>query len=527
MSAQSASTSQSQHLVCRVAEANSGLSRNYPGLLASLGCAAFLLFSAPAFSAAVAPNLGTANNFVVLGTNSTPTSGTVTCTNSTISGDVGTTAGSITNTGCTIAPAPTTPVAAGVVTDFNNAYSNLDSQNPVCDFVLSSTPATATLSPGVYCFTAGATMNSVIFTLSGPSTGIWVFKIGTGGTGSLTGNSFQVALTGGAQACNVYWRTAQAATMTDSNFLGTILSGSTVTMTRGTFTGRAQATTNATVTDVGGTVAFSACALATPTLTTQVSPSAAVPVGTTISDTATLAGGNSPTGSITFNLYGPNDATCTNPAAFTSTVPVAGNGNYFPPAGFLTVTPGTYRWIANYSGDSNNSAITNACNGVNENVVVAAIPLAITTLASQTSPATIVTLGTPISDTATLSGGAAPTGTISFNLYGPNDLTCTSAPIFTSSVPVSGNGAYFSPSFTPSALGVYRWIANYSGDANNTATANFCNAANENVLVVAAPVITQIPTVSDAALLLLALLLGMLGLLAVKRSSKKRNGMLS
>ncbi|MGZ5065488.1 MAG: IPTL-CTERM sorting domain-containing protein [Usitatibacter sp.] len=428
---------------------------------------------------------------------------------------MGTTAGSITNTGCTIAPAPTAPVAGGVVTDFNNAYSNLNTQNPTCDFVLSSTPATATLAPGVYCFTAGATMNSVIFTLSGPPTGIWVFKVGTGGTGSLTGNSFQVLMSGGGQACNVYWRTAQAATMTNSDFLGTILSGSTVTLSGGTFTGRAMATTDATLTGVGGSVAFSACALVTPTLTTQVN-SAAVVVGATITDTATLSGGAAPTGTITFNLYGPNDLTCTGAVIATSTLAVAGNGNYVS-GGFLTAIPGTYRWIANYSGDANNSPIVNACNGVNENVVVAAPALAITTLPTQASPGTTVTIGQPISDTATLSGGAAPTGTITFNLYGPNDLTCTGAPISTSTATVSGNGSYSSTSFTPLALGVYRWIANYGGDANNAATANFCNASNERVLVVAVPSLANIPTLSEWGMIILAGLLALLGFVAVRR----------
>ena len=494
------------------------MKRKFSSLLASAAFAAFLLVSAPVLAQAVAPTLGTASNFVVLGTNSVPTSGTVTCTNSTINGNVGTTAGSITNTGCTIAPAPTTPVAAGVVTDFNNAYSNLNTQNPVCDFVLSSTPATATLAPGVYCFTSGATMNSVIFTLSGPPTGIWVFKVGTSGTGSLTGNSFQVLMSGGAQACNVYWRTAQAATMTDSNFLGTVLSGSTATLTRGTFTGRAMATTNATLTDVGGSVAFAACALTTPTLTTQVN-SAAVLVGANITDTATLAGGNAPTGNITFNLYGPNDATCSGAAAATSVVVVGGNGNYVSPP-FLTVLPGTYRWIASYSGDINNSPIVGACNGPNENVVVAAPALAITTLSTQALPGTTVTLGQPISDSATLAGGVAPTGTITFNLYGPNDLNCTAAPIATSTAIVSGNGVYTSASFTPSALGVYRWIANYGGDAGNTATANFCNAPNERVLVVAAAPAGNIPTLSEWAMIILAGLLALFGFVAVRRQAR-------
>jgi hypothetical protein len=50
-------------------------------------------------------------------------------------------------------------------------------------------------------------------------------------------------------------------------------------------------------------------------------------------------------------------------------------------------------------------------------------------------------------------------------------------------VSVNGNGPYNSPNFTPSTAGTYRWIANYSGDANNDATHNLCNGANEDVIV--------------------------------------------
>ncbi len=46
---------------------------------------------------------------------------------------------------------------------------------------------------------------------------------------------------------------------------------------------------------------------------------------------------------------------------------------------------------------------------------------------------------------------------------------------------VNGNGAYTSDAFTPTTVGTYRWIANYSGDVNNNPTANACNGANESV----------------------------------------------
>lgn len=140
-----------------------------------------------------------------------------------------------------------------------------------------------------------------------------------------------------------------------------------------------------------------------------------------------------------------------------------------------------------------------------------------------------VTLGAAISDTATVSGGgigsAAPTGTITFNLYGPNDATCAGAAIFTSAVIVNGNGVYSSASSTPLAIGTYRWIANYGGDANNTATANTCNASNENVVVAAAvpPPLgggTGIPTLSERAMVMLAALLAIAGFAAMRRKER-------
>src|SRR5206468_1652570 len=48
---------------------------------------------------------------------------------------------------------------------------------------------------------------------------------------------------------------------------------------------------------------------------------------------------------------------------------------------------------------------------------------------------------------------------------------------------VNGNGTYVSPAIHVGSAGTYHWIANYGGDANNSATANTCNGANENVVV--------------------------------------------
>jgi hypothetical protein len=102
-----------------------------------------------------------------------------------------------------------------------------------------------------------------------------------------------------------------------------------------------------------------------------------------------------------------------------------------------------------------------------------------------TSATASVTLGASISDTATISGLVNPiAGTITFELYGPNDATCAGTNLVAGDAtftvgPVNANGAYASPTFTPLAVGTYRWIANYSGDANNAPTSNTCNGANE------------------------------------------------
>ena len=57
----------------------------------------------------------------------------------------------------------------------------------------------------------------------------------------------------------------------------------------------------------------------TPTLTTTAS--ASVSAGGQIGDVGHLTNGTNPGGTITFSLYGPDNATCGGSAIFTSTVP--------------------------------------------------------------------------------------------------------------------------------------------------------------------------------------------------------------
>jgi hypothetical protein len=515
MKAEAASTTRPQHVVRRVAEADSRFSRNYPVLLASLGFAALLWIPSTTW-AQVAPPLGIAQQFGALGN-----SGVTGATGSgvLVNGDVGSSpTPSISNFPPSSTVAPFIVHNTGVQPDGTvqqahadaiTAYTALQIQGP--GTVLPDNLAGAVLTSGIYSFTSGAPDLPATSTLTLNGPGVFVFNVGSSLTANVLSN-----VVGTADPCNIYWRVGTSATLNGTSFRGTVIANASITLGAGAnLVGRALAGTGATgaVTMAGSggnTIGGCSRVLGPTTLSTQASPS--VTLGATISDTAILSDGVNPTGTITFKLYGPNDATCTGAAIFTSTVPVNGNGTYASGL-FTPVLAGIYRWIANYSGDANNAGTANACNAANENMVVVAVGVAITTLTTQASPA--VPLGGAITDTATLSGGATPTGTITFDLYGPNDLTCAGAAIFTSTVPVNGNGAYPSASFAPTAEGTYRWIANYSGDANNAVTANTCNASNENVVV--GPLTAAIPTLSEWAMIMLAALLVLFGVAGIRR----------
>jgi len=80
-------------------------------------------------------------------------------------------------------------------------------------------------------------------------------------------------------------------------------------------------------------------------------------------DSLTLSGATSDAGgTVMFALFEPGDATCSGTAALTQTVTVNGNGTYGTTnSSFVASQPGTWRWMATYSGDNNNQSATSAC----------------------------------------------------------------------------------------------------------------------------------------------------------------------
>ena len=229
--------------------------------------------------------------------------------------------------------------------------------------------------------------------------------------------------------------------------------------------------------DANNAAATSSCASetvvmtkASPTIATT--PSVGGPIGTVLNDTATLSGGSSPTGGVTFNLYAPADTTCDLTPVYTQTVLVAPYGTN---PGFTSTASGTYHWTATYAGDANNNAVSSGCQ--DEPVTTNKSAPTITTTPSAGGP-----VGTVLNDTATLSGGSSPTGSITFNLYAPSDASCAAAPVYTNTATTAPYAT--TPGFTSNAAGVWHWTASYVGDANNSAATSSC--ASEAVTTSAA-----------------------------------------
>jgi hypothetical protein len=212
------------------------------------------------------------------------------------------------------------------------------------------------------------------------------------------------------------------------------------------------------------------------------SASQSVALGGAVHDTATLSGGSTPRGTITFRLYGQRDTSCSGSPVFTSIAHVNGNGDYTS-GSFSPTAPGAYRWVARYSGDAaNHPAGPTACGDSAELAVVrpADITPVVPAFSTTASPSTGV--GAPIHDVAHVSGGIDPGGTVTFELFGPTDTACSGQPLVTTTAPVSGNGNYTSATFVVQQAGTYRWVATYSGDALNTGVGpTTCGAGGETV----------------------------------------------
>ena len=176
----------------------------------------------------------------------------------------------------------------------------------------------------------------------------------------------------------------------------------------------------------------------------------------------TTLGGDA-TGTITFTLY---KSDCTTIATGTGTNPqpvsVSGNGTYN--ASFTPDAPGTYYWVATYSGDTPNTlaslASDSPCPDSNEDVVVRQIPTGVISKQDWIP-----------NDTATVSssvGNLAAGGSAVFELW--NTATCDGTKLYTQTVPVPGGSptAVVNTTNTGTGAGMLRISTDYADAANST-----------------------------------------------------------
>jgi len=140
--------------------------------------------------------------------------------------------------------------------------------------------------------------------------------------------------------------------------------------------------------DAGDEPAASMCGerMAETTVVPKATPTISVsgPLGGTAgspisasSISATLAEGSSPTGTITFTVFGPQSSppsSCASGGATVGTASVNGNGTYQPSAGFTPAAPGEYWWYASYGGSAGDEPADSACGELMAQTLVAAAP---------------------------------------------------------------------------------------------------------------------------------------------------------
>ena len=189
---------------------------------------------------------------------------------------------------------------------------------------------------------------------------------------------------------------------------------------------------------------------------------ASVPLNSVVHDSAsvgTQVGSLVIGGQVTYNFY--TGSACSGTPTWTDTVPVGSESKATD-----VLAAGEYRFQAVYLGDNNYSGSTSSCETL---TVGKAAPTLSTVLSADQVPVL-----TSVTDTATLSGGVNPTGKITFYVYPAGDAACSLSPIETFTVDVNGNSGYTSPTFTPSSVGVYQWVAAYGGDDNNKPASSNC-----------------------------------------------------
>jgi hypothetical protein len=188
-------------------------------------------------------------------------------------------------------------------------------------------------------------------------------------------------------------------------------------------------------------------------------------------DKATLKGTNvsKATGNVEYKVFA--DSECAEPVAEAGKVTVTGGS--VPSSSEVELPGGLYFWQAVYSGDSTHLGSSGVCGS---EIEVVREPTSLTTSLSgggKSGPEIEIPEGTPVFDTATLSGANASeaSGTVEYNVYA--DEECEELVAEAGAVEVSEGDVQVS-AVAHLPAGTYYWQANYFGDSINQPSTSTC-----------------------------------------------------
>lgn len=289
---------------------------------------AVLLCGAFPASAQIAPDLGDADGFAVLGGSAVTNTGGTVVTRSlgvwpsdTVTGFP---PGVVVDGTIHLADA----VAQAAQSSVTAAYLDLESQGcPAVNDLTGTNLGGLTLTEGVYCFDSSAQLTGTLtLDAQGDPNAVFIFQIAS----SLTTASGSSVLINGASECNVFWQVGSSATLgTTTSFMGSTLALTSITLNTGASVAGRTLARNGAVTLDTNSVDASACALEPPpvcppiTVLPETLPDATV--GEPYNETITATGGTAP---YTFTLSAgalPDGLTLTSAGELSGTPTTAGD----------------------------------------------------------------------------------------------------------------------------------------------------------------------------------------------------------
>lgn len=269
-------------------------------------------FNVSAAPLAVAPTLGSAASFGVLG------GSTVTNTGPTVvNGNLGLSPGSAVTgfpPGVIVSPGimhAGDALALQAQNDVTIAYNALTSQS--CNVNLTSQDLGGlTLTPGIYCFDTSAQLTGALtLDVQGDPNAVFIFQMGSTLT---TAPGSSVVFINGGPSCNVFWQVGSSATFnTTTVFAGNVIVSTSITVnTDASVIGRVFARNGAVTLDSNTITRCVAAAAATPTSTPTSTPTNTPGPSPTPTSTPT----NTPT-----NTPGPSPTSTNTPTSTPTNTP--------------------------------------------------------------------------------------------------------------------------------------------------------------------------------------------------------------